>query len=152
MSNRVIFGVFGAAVAAVLAGALLWLLEPDRPAENMQPENTSGLAQGARIVSVTMPDDLSQAARIGKAAFDAKCAGCHGENAAGKNGAGPPLIHPIYRPGHHADEAFMRAVRFGVPAHHWTFGDMPAIEGLTAADVKSIIRYIRDVQKANGIY
>jgi len=39
----------------------------------------------------------------------------------------------------------------GVRAHHWSFGNMPAVEGLTRADVKMIIAYIRELQRANGI-
>ncbi|WP_311199812.1 hypothetical protein [Jannaschia sp. M317] len=39
-----------------------------------------------------------------------------------------------------ADESFWRATQMGVQAHHWQFGNMPAIEGLTRADVKAINR------------
>jgi hypothetical protein len=39
----------------------------------------------------------------------------------------------------------------GVQAHHWRFGNMLAIEGLTRGDVTMIITYIRELQRANGI-
>jgi hypothetical protein len=39
----------------------------------------------------------------------------------------------------------------GVQAHHWSFGNMPAVEGLTRGDVKMIIKYIRELQRENGI-
>jgi len=39
----------------------------------------------------------------------------------------------------------------GVRAHHWKFGNMPAIEGLTRADVKAIIAYVRELKRQNGI-
>ena len=66
-------------------------------------------------------------------------------------GVAPPLIHKIYEPSHHADEAFQRAAANGVLAHHWSFGDMPAQPQVTRADMASIIAYVREVQRANGI-
>lgn len=47
--------------------------------------------------------------------------------------------------------AFQMAVVQGVRAHHWPFGDMPPQEGLTRADVRNIIAYVRELQRANGI-
>ena len=38
---------------------------------------------------------------------------------------GPALIHAVYQSSHHSDAAFTLAVRVGVTAHHWRFGDMP---------------------------
>ncbi len=64
---------------------------------------------------------------------------------------GPPLIHAIYRPGHHGDTAFHLAVRIGVRQHHWPFGDMPPIPGLESKDVEKIIAYIRKEQQRAGI-
>ena len=82
---------------------------------------------------------------------NAKCAACHGVNAAGKDGVAPPLVHKIYEPSHHGDESFQRAAALGVRAHHWPFGNMPAVEGVTRGDVKMITAYIRELQRANGI-
>ena len=48
---------------------------------------------------------------------------------------GPPLVHKIYEPSHHADFAFQRAAAQGVRAHHWKFGNMPKIESVTPDDV-----------------
>ena len=45
----------------------------------------------------------------------------------------------------------MRAVRFGVIAHHWTFGDMPPVEGLSDEQVAAIVDWIRERQRAAGI-
>ncbi len=64
---------------------------------------------------------------------------------------GPPLIHVIYEPSHHADMAFVMAMRNGVRAHHWPFGDMAPVEGLSLADMEAIIAFVREVQVANGI-
>ena len=93
---------------------------------------------------------LSMRAEIGKAAYDGVCAACHGADAAGTD-QGPPFVHPIYNPGHHADEAFFRAARDGVRAHHWRFGDMPAQPDVSERTVAAIIVYIREMQRANGI-
>ena len=101
--------------------------------------------------NVLLPDTLSQNAQIGKLAFEAKCTSCHGTNAAGRDGVAPPLVHIIYEPNHHGDESIQRAVAMGVQAHHWSFGNMPAVEGLTRGDVKMIIKYIRELQRENGI-
>ena len=70
--------------------------------------------------------NLPSQAEGGEQLFAVNCAGCHGANAAGSD-KGPTLISPIYRPGHHGDAAFQRAVREGVPQHHWFFGDMPPV-------------------------
>ena len=103
------------------------------------------------LANVLLPKNLSQSAQIGKLGFDAKCAACHGVNAAGQDGVAPPLVHMIYEPSHHGDEAFQRAAAMGVRGHHWPFGEMPPIEGVTRGDVTMIIAYIRELQRANGI-
>ncbi|SIO30811.1 c-type cytochrome [Vannielia litorea] len=136
-----------AAAAAVVAGSLWYLLAlgEDDTAYRAEP------ASGAAIVEVAVPAELSPKAAQGKRAFDATCAACHGENASGKMGSGPPLVHKIYEPSHHGDMAFVIAVQQGVRAHHWPFGDMPMQQGLTRADVLSIVAYVRELQRANGI-
>ncbi|MCR9111366.1 MAG: cytochrome c [Rhodobacteraceae bacterium] len=103
------------------------------------------------MVDVTVPETLSANAEIGKVVFEAKCAICHGENAAGQDGVAPPLVHKIYEPSHHGDAAFLLAAKNGVRAHHWRFGNMPPVEDVTDGDVKMIIAYVRELQRANGI-
>lgn len=105
---------------------------------------------GTALVEVKVPE-LSGAARAGEAIFETHCAGCHGDNAAGVKNAGPPLIHVIYEPSHHGDASFLPAVRNGVRAHHWPFGNMPPIEGVSETEVASIVAYVRELQRANGI-
>ncbi len=117
----------------------------------MAVPDLSALAKGDPIADVTPPAQLSADAQIGKRVFEARCAVCHGENAAGRNGTAPPLIHQFYRPAHHADLAFLRAARNGVRAHHWPFGNMPPVKDITDGEVKMVVRYIREVQRANGI-
>jgi hypothetical protein len=48
--------------------------------------------------------------------------------------------------------AFVLAAQNGVRAHHWTFGDMPAVKGVTQADVLDVIAYVRALQRENGIH
>lgn len=100
-------------------------------------------------VAVTVPQ-LSGAAASGKVVFDRNCVACHGANAGGGPG-GPPLVHKIYEPGHHADISFVLAVKNGVRQHHWSFGSMPPIPGVSEAEVEQIIAYVRTLQRANGI-
>lgn len=141
--NKAIIGV---AILAV-CGSIYWLLNRSGEMET----GAGGAGAGAPLVRISVPDVLSGNAEIGKVAFDAKCAGCHGAHAVGQDGVAPPLIHVIYEPSHHGDEAFQRAVAMGTRAHHWKFGDMPPVKSLTRADVTMILAYVREVQRANGI-
>ena len=133
-----------AVILSLLAAAgIAWYLQfgkGNEAAESGQP-----------MAAVTVPEILSEQAQIGRKNFAENCAACHGQNAAGMAGTAPPLVHIIYEPGHHGDESFQRAVAFGVPAHHWRFGDMPPVEGLKRSDVAAIIAYVRELQRANGI-
>jgi len=112
---------------------------------------TAGAALGASLGGAVRIPDLGEAAARGQASFAAHCASCHGADAGG-TGTGPPLIHRIYEPGHHADMAFVLATRRGSRAHHWRFGDMPPVAGVTDAEIADIIAFIREVQRANGIF
>jgi len=78
------------------------------------------------------------------------CAGCHGRGGKGTK-QGPPLIHKIYEPSHHNDASFYRAVKKGVQAHHWQFGNMPPIENISDSDMSTIIFYVRHQQRKVGI-
>jgi mono/diheme cytochrome c family protein len=98
------------------------------------------------LADVEVPEEHLQ----GRALFDAHCVACHGAMGLGTE-QGPPLVHRVYRPLHHGDEAFQIAVARGVRAHHWRFGDMPAVPGLTRDDVAAVIGYIRWLQRTAGI-
>lgn len=106
--------------------------------------------KNGRPVTVKMPA-LSLEAQIGKIAFEGNCMRCHGQNGGGTD-QGPPLIHKIYEPSHHSDGSFYRAAKNGVVAHHWQFGNMPPVPSVSEKDVSGIIRYIREIQRANGIF
>jgi mono/diheme cytochrome c family protein len=109
------------------------------------------VAAGDPLATVIVPASLTAREQLGLTAFTAKCADCHGANGAGRAGIAPPLVHKIYEPSHHGDMAFELAVRNGVRAHHWPFGNMPPVEGLTGADIGAIVAYVRVLQRENGI-
>lgn len=127
------------------------IMKPDTVGHSMTPPDLRGVEAGAPITEVAVPGAFSEAALVGQNIFNLKCAVCHGENAAGQNGVAPPLVHRIYEPSHHSDMAFVLAARNGVRAHHWDFGNMPAVEGLTEGDVKMVATYVRELQRENGI-
>ncbi len=114
------------------------------------PEQSYHPTQPASGAAAVVVPSLSENARAGEQVFNANCALCHGPNASG-TGLGPPLVHKIYEPGHHQDFTIQSAVRNGVPAHHWQFGNMPPVPAVTDEDIPNIICYIRELQRANGI-
>ncbi|MGJ8627444.1 MAG: c-type cytochrome [Sulfitobacter sp.] len=138
--------VIVAVLGAVAVGYAMWSTTTQTATSEVTASREGGV-----LADVVLPETLSQNAQIGKRGFEAKCAVCHGVNAAGQDGVAPPLVHIIYEPNHHADEAFQLAATRGVRAHHWSFGDMPPVEGITRADVTMIVAYIRELQRANGI-
>ncbi len=85
----------------------------------------------------------------GAALYAASCSSCHGTDLRG-TALGPPQLSVIYNPVHHPDKAFVVAALEGVQAHHWNFGDMPPIPGLTRADLERIIAFIRETQRTEG--
>lgn len=126
----------GAAVL-VAAVAAFWIIP------------SAGPAPRSVTVEVTEPE-LSALAAEGKILFEANCAPCHGVRASGTD-RGPPFVHDIYNPGHHADPAFFAAAKFGVRQHHWPYGNMPPQPKVSEDQVAAIVRYVREVQIANGI-
>lgn len=132
-------------VAIVIAlGAAAWFMFSS--SDKKDASSQTGEQQAS---SITMPE-LSAMAKKGQIAFKANCAQCHGSDATGTN-QGPPLIHDIYNPGHHNDMSFYRAAKMGTRAHHWQYGDMPPQPQVSDEEIGSIIQFIREVQKANGI-
>ena len=86
----------------------------------------------------------------GGESFQNRCAVCHGQSADG-TATGPPLVHRLYEIGHHPNFSFHNAVNKGVTAHHWNFGDMPAIPDVPPEEIDAIICHVRDLQRAAGI-
>ena len=85
----------------------------------------------------------------GAALYEANCAQCHGSDLRGTD-QGPSHLSSVYAPSHHGDGAFLLAVMNGSAQHHWDFGPMPPIEGLSASQVDEIIAFVREQQRLNG--
>ena len=150
MNKTILIGV-GSILVAVIA-AFWWMFAPTNramPTVNTAMHGAGAAAPAPDANSLIIPQ-LSQIAQSGEVEFNINCSGCHGTNAAGTD-QGPPLIHKIYEPSHHADFAFTMAANNGVRAHHWKFGNMPPVEGITEAKIRWITAYVREVQVANGI-
>lgn len=94
---------------------------------------------------------MTASAKAGARLFAIHCESCHGREATG-SGIGPPLVHIYYEPNHHPDQAFQAAARNGVRQHHWRFGNMPPVPGVSAEDVEKITAYVRALQRAKGIF
>lgn len=124
---------------------LIWIRQ-----QGAEQTPLSAANPGQPLVEVVVPE-LSRAAQSGQRRFEQFCQQCHGAGAAGQADVAPPLVHRIYEPSHHGDGAFYAAALLGVRAHHWPFGDMPPVDGITEFEVSEIITYIRELQQANGI-
>ena len=111
----------------------------------------SSLSGNAQPIEVPQPSTgLMPNIAKGKTLFATHCAKCHGGDLKGSK-EGPPLLHPYYKPDHHADAAFQIAVRYGVRAHHWQFGNMAPVPGVSADDTAHIIAFIRREQRNAGL-
>ena len=87
----------------------------------------------------------------GQLLYEKYCSTCHGVQLNGSD-KGPPLIHPFYKPSHHGDKAFYRAALQGAKQHHWEFGDMPPVEGMTPKKMDSLVPYVRYYQQQKKLY
>ena len=85
----------------------------------------------------------------GEDLYVAHCSECHGADLRGTD-RGPSHLSEVYKPDHHADGAFLFAVQSGSRAHHWQFGDMPPISGLSTGDVEAIVAFVREQQRIHG--
>jgi mono/diheme cytochrome c family protein len=85
----------------------------------------------------------------GEALYQASCAACHGTDLRG-TAIGPSHLSVIYNPEHHADAGIALVAMNGVQAHHWRFGDMPPVPGITQDDMVRVIAFIRENQRVQG--
>lgn len=150
MNKTLLIG--GSAIVVAAFAVVWWMSAP--PDQNMPVVNTAmhgsdAAAPAPTADSIIIPE-LSQIALSGELAFKENCSACHGKNAAGTD-KGPPLIHKLYEPSHHGDAAIASAAKNGVKAHHWRFGNMIPVQGITDAKIRWITKYIRELQVANGI-
>jgi len=150
-TDKTILVIGGTAV--VVAAVFFWLMikPTDRatPIVNTAAHGAGAAAPAPEADSIIMPE-LSQIAQSGEIAFQESCSACHGVTLSGTE-FGPPLIHQLYVPGHHGDSAIASAAKNGVISHHWRFGNMPPVVGITDANLRWITQYIREMQVANGI-
>jgi len=111
------------------------------------------LASGpSRAQEVTLPE-FSPEARKGGLIFMGKCARCHGFYLQGTK-KGPTFLDSSFLANHHSDQAFRDSIRVGVVQHHWPGpdGGMKPVPGVTDDQASAIIRFVRELQKANGIF
>lgn len=126
-----LLGVLGTIAVLVLVVAIAATEGQHTPVEAQETRDPAAVAAGAEL-------------------FAANCAVCHGADLQGTE-TGPPLLHQIYAPNHHPDEAFQRAVAGGVQPHHWNFGTMAPVPGLTRDEVSQIVQFVRSEQEGAGI-
>ena len=62
------------------------------------------------------------------------------------------MIARVCHLGRHPDFSIRNAVNQGVKQHHWVSGDMPPVADVSSDDVENIIRYVRQMQRANGVF
>jgi len=104
-------------------------------------------AQLRAAEQIVIPFQLGQ----GQLLYEENCSSCHGIDLTGSD-KGPPLLHSFYKPSHHGDKAFYRAALQGVRQHHWEFGDMPPVEGMTQKKMDKVVPYVRYYQQQKKLY
>lgn len=98
----------------------------------------------------TAPDAaVAPAGSVGADVYANSCASCHGADLRGTD-KGPSQLSIVYEPNHHPDDAYRSAIAIGAPQHHWTFGDMPPVEGLNNEEIEAVIAFIRAEQARLG--
>lgn len=85
----------------------------------------------------------------GAQVYAAACASCHGADMRGTD-KGPSHLSIVYEPNHHTDDSFRLAIANGVPQHHWNFGPMEPVDGLSDNEVEAVIAFIRSEQVRLG--
>ncbi len=109
----------------------------------------TGCAGGGDALETEIPAQDPDLVATGATLYEESCAECHGSDLRGTD-QGPSHLSAIYEPNHHADAAFLLAVRRGSPAHHWSFGNMDPVPGLTDEDVEAIVAFVREAQRIEG--
>jgi mono/diheme cytochrome c family protein len=125
-------------MAVLVAIILLWLTG------TLSSQRESPSAQLS--TSQPVPPEFA----IGADLFNTHCSVCHGPSAVGTD-QGPSFLWRVYVPSHHSDASFYLAAKQGVRAHHWLFGNMPALPHVTEDEVTQIIPYVRWLQQQAGM-
>ncbi len=137
------------------------VVPPPKKRRNPWPLIIASAAVASALIAIAVAAEPDAGSNIGTrdpaivaegaTTFAATCAVCHGADLRG-TATGPPLLHQYYAPNHHSDEAFQRAVAFGVVAHHWNFGDMAPLPHLNREEVAKVVAFVRTEQEAAGIF
>lgn len=128
--------------------------------ENAGPSRRRGIALASALVtgllvliavscSGSADSESTAPGERGAELYEANCASCHGPDLRGTE-RGPSHLSIVYEPAHHPDDSFRSAIANGAGQHHWNFGNMPAVPGLSDADVDEIIAHIRSEQEREG--
>lgn len=108
-------------------------------------ESTDPRQDAGTGIPVQDPDLVA----AGEGPYQASCAACHGSDLRGTD-LGPSHLSIVYEPSHHGDAAFILAAKNGVTAHHWSFGDMAPVPGLSDDELEAIVAYVRENQRIFG--
>lgn len=134
MNSKASWLAIAALVGALIVGVVFFGgSEPETPDD------------GGTGIAVQDPDLVAQ----GEPLYQTNCASCHGTDLRGTD-KGPSHLSVVYEPNHHGDAAFQLAVLNGVPQHHWPFGDMDPVPGLSEDDLDAITAYVRENQRISG--
>ena len=95
------------------------------------------------------PAGASPVGDLGAEVYANSCASCHGADLRGTD-KGPSQLSIVYEPNHHPDDSYRSAIANGARQHHWSFGDMPPVEGLDDEEVEAVIGFIRSEQQRQG--
>lgn len=107
--------------------------------------STLALASLSAACSSNEPSETADGATV----YAENCASCHGADLRGTS-QGPSQLSIVYEPNHHSDDSYRAAIRNGAPQHHWGFGNMPAIQGITDDEIELVIQFIRQQQETLG--
>ena len=104
-----------------------------------------------QAADVTSPASTAAELAIpdGAEVYQQFCAECHGVDLRGTD-KGPSQLSIVYEPNHHGDYAYRVAIREGTREHHWWFGDMPPVEGISDLEIEKVISFIRAEQERLG--
>ncbi len=107
------------------------------------------VACGDNTAEEAEPAGSSSTGDLGAEVYANSCAACHGADLRGTD-EGPSQLSIVYEPNHHTDDAYRSAIANGARQHHWSFGDMPPVEGLNDEEVEAVIGFIRSEQQRQG--
>ncbi len=105
-------------------------------------------ACGSDVAETSSPA-AGEDVEAGEEVYASSCASCHGADLRGTD-KGPSHLSIVYEPNHHNDDSFRSAIANGAPQHHWGFGNMLPVEGLSDDDVAAVIAFVRSEQERQG--